>query len=264
MRTPGLRIPQQHGAWAMLYVPFLLGVAVAGRVDWAALWLLLAMTALFFGRESLWRLRRARRQRRVEPGLRRAFGVQLVVFVGASFLLLAVHRLWGLLPIGALAAALLAFNLDRAAQREERSIATELVAILGFAAAAPAALYATTGAWPMRSVWLWGACLLFFSSSVFHVKTCVLAVQPQRRAAFVRMRALAVTYHLGLAGIVALLIVLRLLHPLVGIAYAPVVLRALWGAARPPERLRLKRIGVLEIVYSVHFLVFASLGFRTA
>ncbi|HZL85286.1 MAG TPA: YwiC-like family protein, partial [Candidatus Krumholzibacteria bacterium] len=63
-RIPGLALPKEHGAWAMLYVPFVLGVVVAGHVVWPTLWALLAMTALFFGREGLRRLRRARQQKR--------------------------------------------------------------------------------------------------------------------------------------------------------------------------------------------------------
>ncbi|HEY7180438.1 MAG TPA: YwiC-like family protein, partial [Blastocatellia bacterium] len=59
-----LKLPKEHGAWAMLYVPFVLGVAVAGRANWPVLLLLLSTTALFISRESLlvyWRARVRRR-----------------------------------------------------------------------------------------------------------------------------------------------------------------------------------------------------------
>jgi hypothetical protein len=55
-----LKLPKEHGAWAMLYVPFVLGMAVAGRVSWEVLLLLLSTTAIFISRESLllwWRAR---------------------------------------------------------------------------------------------------------------------------------------------------------------------------------------------------------------
>ena len=48
-----LRLPKEHGAWAMLYVPFVLGVTVAWQLSWAVLLLLLATSALFIARESL-------------------------------------------------------------------------------------------------------------------------------------------------------------------------------------------------------------------
>jgi YwiC-like protein len=57
-----LKLPKEHGAWVMLYVPFILGVAVAGHVDWNVLLLLLSTTAMFISRESLlvcWRARAA-------------------------------------------------------------------------------------------------------------------------------------------------------------------------------------------------------------
>src|SRR5262245_28970040 len=65
-----LKLPKEHGAWAMLYVPFVLGVAVAGRVNWPVLLLLLSATAVFISRESLlvyWRAR-ARGRDAVEAG----------------------------------------------------------------------------------------------------------------------------------------------------------------------------------------------------
>jgi hypothetical protein len=221
------------------------------------------MTALFFARESLWRLRRARRHGRVEPDALRALRVEFTILSFSGLLLLGVHRLWGLVPIGAAAALLLVFNLDRAAQREERSMATEIVAILGFAMSAPAAFYAVTGTWHVRALWLWLTCLLYFSSSVFHVKTCVLAVHARRPGDFRRMRLLSLLYHAGLATTLAVFSLRRDL-PLLAVAFAPVLLRALWGVAHPPRNLNLKRIGILEIAYSVNFLLFSWLALRSA
>ena len=78
-RSALFRIPKEHGAWAMLYVPFVLGILVAGRVSWAVLWALLAMTALFFAREALRRWRRARAQGRPARDLLQGLGVEIAV-----------------------------------------------------------------------------------------------------------------------------------------------------------------------------------------
>ena len=56
-----LRLPKEHGAWAMLYVPFVLGVAVAGKIPLSVLLLLLSLSALFISRVSMlvwWRARK--------------------------------------------------------------------------------------------------------------------------------------------------------------------------------------------------------------
>lgn len=262
MRVAGLNVPKEHGAWAMLYVPFVLGVLVAGRVTLATLWTLLAMTALFFARETLWRLRRARAKQRPAAALGPALGVEAAVVVSCGSLLVFSHALLWFVPLGVAALLVLVFNLERTEQREERSIASQLVAIAGFAMAAPAAYYASRAAWQTTAIWLWGLSWAYFASSVFHVKSVVLGVQPQRRAAFARMRAIAAAYHAVVAVTLGLLVARATLPPLVLVAFVPILGRAVWSMLRRPVRLNLRRIGILEIFYSLNFLLFVTLAFR--
>ena len=262
MGIQGLRIPKEHGAWAMLYVPFALGVLVAARVTWAVLWVLLGATALFFVRETLLRFRRARRQGRAAPELRRALAVQLGVLASAGVVLVFGQRLYALVPIALLAGLLLASNLERAGQREERGLGSELLAVGGLAMTAPAAHYAALGAWQVQAIGLWGLSLLYFASSVFHVKFRVLAVQPQRRVEYRRMRGFSIAYYLGLLVLLAVLVRAGRLQPLGLLAFLPILGRTTWSLLRPPLRLDLKRTGVLEILYSLFFLVFAWLALR--
>ena len=99
MQAPlGLKIPKEHGAWAMLYVPFALGVLAAEQISWAVLWTLLAMTALFFARETLRRLRRARQRGQAAGSLWRSALLELAVLGGCGGLLLFQEQLWGFLP----------------------------------------------------------------------------------------------------------------------------------------------------------------------
>ena len=44
----------------------------------------------------------------------------------------------------------------------------------------------------------------------------------------------------------------------------PVLSRTVWQLAKPGGKTNLKRVGVLEIIYSVVFLVFVTLSFRAA
>jgi len=259
----GLRLPKEHGAWAMLYVPFALGCSVAGRVSWALLWALVAMTALFFARETLWRLRQARRRQHAEASLWRGLAFEAAVLGLCAALLLFRYRLVGFVPLGIAALLLLAFHLQRSTQREERSVAAELLAIAGFAMAAPAAHYAARAVWQDMALWLWLLSGLYFSSSVFHVKSRVLEAQRLRRRAFLRMRRLAVAYHSGLLVLLCVLVARRLLPALVLLGYAPILLRSAWSIARPAVGLDLRRIGVLEIVYALHFLLFTTLALRS-
>ena len=48
------------------------------------------------------------------------------------------------------------------------------------------------------------------------------------------------------------------------IAFAPAIIRTFWGMFMPKSKVDLTRAGILEIVYSVIFMVCAALGFRLA
>src|SRR5262247_2193878 len=94
-----LKLPKEHGAWAMLYVPFALGVAVAGRVNWPVLLLLLSATAAFISRESLlvyWRAR-ARVRDAAEAG--RALLIYLTLAAAFGSPLIFVYKLFWLIPL---------------------------------------------------------------------------------------------------------------------------------------------------------------------
>src|SRR5690349_19282818 len=96
-------LPQEHGAWVMLYVPLLIGFAVAG--EWTPLrWLLLtlAVTGAFLARDAAGLLLR----RRGKPGTRFWLCLYSAILIAGALPLLWVYRVWSLLMIGLLVAAL--------------------------------------------------------------------------------------------------------------------------------------------------------------
>jgi len=46
------------------------------------------------------------------------------------------------------------------------------------------------------------------------------------------------------------------------IAFTPVLARTLWSLFKPATQVNLKRAGILEIIYSLIFLLFVALNFR--
>jgi len=177
-----LKLPKEHGAWAMLYVPFVLGVAVAGRVNWPVLLLLLSATAVFISRESLlvyWRAR-ARGRDAAEAGRTLLLYLALAAAFGSP-LILAFELLW-LIPLGVIGAALLLINGAQATRMEERSMMSEIMAIGGLTMTAPAAYYAASGRWEMTALWLWLLSALYMASSVFYIKLRVYRLNPRKQA----------------------------------------------------------------------------------
>ncbi|HYE72055.1 MAG TPA: YwiC-like family protein, partial [Blastocatellia bacterium] len=93
-----LRLPKEHGAWAMLYVPFVVGALVAGRFQLSLLFLLLATTAVFISRESLIVWLRARSRGRDANGANRMAIIYLTLASLFGLPLLFFYKLYWLVP----------------------------------------------------------------------------------------------------------------------------------------------------------------------
>lgn len=263
-----LNLPREHGAWAMLYVPFVLGVLVAGKFTLPVVFLLVATTALFISRESLllwWRARRAtprRADKRSGRGAGKTFLIYLTLGAAFGLPLIFYYRLYALLPFAAFGGALLLVNGRQASEFEDRSLMAELLAICGLTVTAPTAYYAARGDWDGEALWLWTLSALYFASSVFYVRLRVLSLNPRRQAARQLVFRRCAVYHAFLLAALVLLAVSKNLHLFALVAFAPVFLRTFWGLVKPTNQVNLRRAGVLEIVYSLVFLTFLTLTFR--
>ncbi|MBL8166624.1 MAG: YwiC-like family protein [Acidobacteria bacterium] len=262
-----LKLPKEHGAWAMLYVPFVLGAIVGGDFGLPIVLLLLAVTALFIARESLLVWWRAHNRRRTTDNARQAG--RLLLFYGAIAVtsgipLLLVYRLYWLLPLALLGCILLAVNGKQATEFADRSVASEVMAIIGLTMTAPAAYLAARGQNAAVTLWLWALSAAYFASSVFYVKLRVTGLHAKRPKDKQRARWQCVGYHAFLLLSLLALAVTRSLPLFALIAFAPVLARTTWSLFKPTETLNLKHIGLSEIAYALIFLLFTTLTFRLA
>lgn len=262
-----LKLPREHGAWAMFYVPFVLGVLVAAKISLPVLLLLLAMSAMFISRESLlvwWRARARGRLTETSAKAGRLLLVYLGIAVACGGPLIFAYRLYWLLPLALLGCALLAVNGKQATQFEDRSARGEILAIAGLTMTAPAAYYVAHGEWDHTAVWLWALSAAYFASSVFYVKLRVTRAHAKRKDDQQRARWQCIGYHSFLLISLLALAITRSLPLFLLIAFAPVLGRTFWSLLKPANSLNLKRIGITEIIYSLIFLIFTVLTFRSA
>ncbi len=246
----------------MLYVPLAIGALVA----WSAplpLWLLaLSVTFVFIARESLlmwWRARSRGRQN----GQALRFALSYLALAGAfGAPLLLVYHLYWFIAMGLAALTLLAINARQAVRREHRTIGGEMMTIAGLTLTAPAGYYAARSALDVTALWLWALCAVYFASSVFYVKLRVSTINPRTYEARRESWWRCAFYHAFLLASLLVLALTGSLNLFAFAAFAPVLTRSFWYLARPARRINLRRVGWLEMIYSMVFLIFTTLNFR--
>ncbi|HET9519052.1 MAG TPA: YwiC-like family protein [Actinoplanes sp.] len=227
-------VPQQHGAWAMLVVPWLAGVLVVG-LRWPHLPLLGAWLAGYPLSYYALQAVKTRRLQRVKA--------QLALYGSAAAVLaavVAVARPSVLLYLPAYA-VLLAVNVLHARLRRERALLNDLASVaqsclMLFVVASVA------GVEPVQVVPAFLVVTLYFTGTVLYVKTMI-----RERGNVVYQRLSAALHTLALA-------VASLLGVLVVALFALLLVRAV---ALPRQPLTPKQVGIIEIVACVLVLVAA-------
>ena len=116
----------------------------------------------------------------------------------------------------------------------------------------------------MTALWLWLLSALYMASSVFYIKLRVYRLNPRKVAEQRQALRSCAFYHSFLIVALPALIFAGSLGLFALIAFTPVLVRTFWGMFMPKTKVNLMRAGILEIVYSLVFLVCAALGFRSA
>ncbi|MFD5329049.1 YwiC-like family protein [Streptomyces sp. NPDC127092] len=233
-------IPDQHGAWAMLAVPYAAGVLL-GDPAWVQLPLfvawLLAYLATYHAQQWL-RLRRLSRNPRAA-----ARHVRPAVVLGAALaavgLPLAALHPWLLLAVAAMS-PFLAVNAWHARVNRERTLLNGIAAVVPACGMLLVALRAGGGTLA-EGLGPALACLLYFAGTVPYVKTMI---RERNSAAY---RRGSVAYH------ACALVAATLLDPWLAVPFAVYLARA---AVLTGRGLKVPVVGAVEVGCSVLLLVF--------
>ena len=179
-------IPNQHGAWAFLVVPLLLGFTVAGW-SWAGAGFAFAWVASyplsFYSMRviRIW-LKRHRLTRVAKRDLTAAAVWAVpVALVGIPLLIV---RPW-LVVVAAVAAVLWSVSLWLSLRGQERSMANDLLLVAQAATAVPLMWAVTTDSFAVGSfpadVWeLMALSAVYFTGTVIHVKSLIRKAKDRR------------------------------------------------------------------------------------
>lgn len=235
--------PREHGAWAMLIMPFLLGIAISG----VTLWQIIAGAGLFFGYLAMNAFLMMVRQPKKVHEILQSF---LVYSGGAAILLLApfLHKPQAFLPI-LIMIPLLGISVVFIIKKRERHFANDLTGIIVLTMLLPIA--AGLGQhFNQESMFLAMALnIVYFTGSVFYVKSLI------REKANPAFRMLGILYHL------AVLVAAVFIHSpaMLALLYVPGAIKML--SVLKLNQLTPKNVGIAEIVNAVWFVTIAFMIF---
>ncbi|MED4903138.1 YwiC-like family protein [Parageobacillus thermoglucosidasius] len=227
-------IPKQHGAWAMLAIPFLLG-AYAGGFAWLHLPLFLGWLFLYLATYPLLMAIKSKRKQ--------AYMKSFYCYMAIAAALLAIC-LWhapSLFYFGVAMVPLFLVNIYYTKRKQERAFWNDVAAIAVFCIGGLASFYIGRGALTVQALELVIFCFLFFLGSTFYVKTMI---REKKNPIY---KWLSWGYHgLLIIGLVAIG------YPLFVLAYVPSVVRAvyLYGKSLP-----IMKLGILEVANAIYFFI---------
>lgn len=241
MNKQGPVIPHEHGAWAMVSVPFLFGT-IASRPSWMHVPLFLAWLFLYLSSYPFLQAvkRKADKKRWVRWGA--IYGA-----IAAGCLIPPLMEEPALFYFAFPFLALLLVNLWHTRQRSERALLNDLCAILIFSLGGAGAYVMGAGEWNQETTVIVLLSFLYFAGTAFFVKSVFRERKNRRWAVYARV------YHLLL-----LLIPWGIGYPYLTFAYVFPAARAVALAGRS---MRPMKVGILEIAGAVQFLLLAVLLF---
>jgi hypothetical protein len=249
-----IALTNEHGSWALLLSPLLIGLFAGGRLTLASFFLIAAALSAFLIRHPVIILVK------IHSGRRGRRDLVPAVFWASLYGILGLAMVLGLSLLGFAYLLLLAFpgvlifgwQLWLVSRRSERrQMGIEIVGSGVLALTAPAAMWVGLGA-PARAGWLlW---LLVWAQSAASIVYAYLRLEQRElkaipaRAGRFRMarRALAYTTF-NLAAVLALSL-LDLLPALLWIPYALQWGETLWGASHPAIGWRPTAIGMRQMI----------------
>jgi nitrous oxidase accessory protein len=266
MKIPPPIIPKEHGAWAVLFVPMLVGASIAGKFTLNVLFLALATLGVFLSYMPVQTLLREWFVARQAPEKAHTAKFWAVVYLGAAALFmlpLFLQNLWWLLGIGTLSA--IAFFANFVLTRHyAKTVLSDLISVLGLTLSAPAAYYTVTGKLDQTAATLWLMNFLFFGSGIVYVHTKLRAAALKKQdfsfGEKLSLGKLNLIYHLVVLAIAGILAAHNFTPLFAMVAFVPMTIHAIYGTLKLTSTVRFKNLGLILLLHSLIFALLFALG----
>ncbi|OAB45306.1 YwiC-like family protein [Paenibacillus glacialis] len=237
MKQQGMVIPHEHGGWAMVIVPFTMGM-MTGNPQWMHLFLFLAWFFLYMSSYSFLQMmkKNANRHRFMKWGS---------IYSSIAILSL-IPPLVSYPPIfffGPLLLVFVSVNIWHVKHKIERALINNLCAIIIFSLGGAAAYLLGGGGWDRTMAMIVIYNVIYFMGTVFFVKSVFRERKNKRWIVYAQI------YH-----VLSVLIPMVLGNPWMMIGYVFPLVRSF---ALAGKQIKPTKVGIIEIVGAIQFLLLA-------
>lgn len=232
-----LVIPKQHGAWAMLIVPYWLEAAAFG-ISWMHVVIFLTWIAMYlsvYTGINLWKFKSHPRRKQFTASF------LLYSIVCAALAIWTVIRYPSILLVGLAMAPLFLITIYYVKSKNERSLVNDLASVCIFGIGGLAATIVGQGQIDRPSLFIALISVLFFMGAALHVKMMIR----ERQNAFFH-------YYSWLYHALAIVAFMIAGYPVVGLAFLPGLIRTI---ALYRKQLKILQIGIIEIINALCFFL---------
>lgn len=259
-------IPKEHGAWAILLIPYSIGVAIADGFSPRTILGLIGILLLFISRPSLIALLKRRNISSSYVLLWLNFLIPATLGLSIYSLLFVRYGLWKLLHIGLVGLVLFFLYIWLTSQRKEHTIFGELVGIFMLTLSSPIAIYLAKGQLTIQAFMLWLVNTLYFAASIFYIKMKVRASIHRNDLASKRIKfTLAkncIAYLIILILIITILTIEDWIPLLVPLAFVPMITHTLWNIITLKPKLKIMKEGWIQTGLALIFLVLVIISYK--
>ncbi|MCU7494859.1 MAG: YwiC-like family protein [Ignavibacteria bacterium] len=260
-------VTKEHGSWAVLFIPVLTGIAVSRNYGLPVFLFIASVFFLFMSYTPAEMMLLSYYRRLPHSDRLKTARYWFTVYISLSLLsgipLIAVYHKYGLLFFAAAALAFFISSLYIMFSLR-KNVWSDFLAMAGLTLSAPAAVYLAENAFTSRSLLLYFLNLLFFGSSAFYVHMKMkLSSLKKSKLTFHEKLTVGKLNLLYNAVAIFLLLAFTASFPhkfLIMMAYLPMLIHAITGTFKLPEKVSYKKIGMTFLAYSVVFLLMISLS----
>lgn len=235
-----LFLPDQHGAWAMLIIPFWIGVVAQGFM-WQHIFFFLGWLLLYLATYPMLQLFKKRKM---------SFHLKwTAIYLIPALLLLLIPLITrpSIIYFGLAMIPFFMINIYFSSKKNDRAFLNDISAIISFCIAGLASSYLPAGEIGEKAIYAFVLSFLFFVGTTFYVKTMI------RERNNIKYKYYSWIYHFVVP--IGFFLFGKWLY---GLAFISSLFRAIYYYGK---KMSMKQIGILEIVNAAIFFIIVTIAF---